>query len=197
MIKITKEGEPDFWTNFKRKNPEVNYYQLSNSEAGIQVRKKLRDYLVKEQYRICCYCCRRIDMNNSLNEHVRPKDLYPNETMDYDNILASCSKDEKTCGPQKDNDYDEKMFVSPLEEDCEKHFAFFPNGDIAGLTDRGEYTIKILGLDSYKLKQARAAVYQNCQYCDETSLKWYLEVHDGAKEPFLDVIQYYVNSNSF
>lgn len=101
MIKITKEGEPDFWTNFKRKNPEVNYYQLSNSEAGIQVRKKLREYLVKEQYRICCYCCRRIDMNNSLNEHVRPKDLYPNETMDYDNILASCSKDEKTCGPQK------------------------------------------------------------------------------------------------
>ena len=42
MIKITKEGEPDFWTNFKRKNPEVNYYQLSNSEAGIQVRKTER-----------------------------------------------------------------------------------------------------------------------------------------------------------
>ena len=192
MIRIIKGKEPDFWHDFKMKNPGIQYDQLNDSETGKQVRKNLREHLLQQQYKICCYCCRRIDLDNSLNEHIRPKAVYPKETMDYDNIIVSCAKDHKTCGPKKDNQYDEHLFVSPLDEDCEEHFAFFPNGDIVGLTEKGKYTIKILGLDSYKLKQARAAVYLNCEYCDEESMKWYLEAHEGMLEPFVDVIRYYV-----
>ncbi|MBR4027028.1 MAG: helix-turn-helix domain-containing protein, partial [Lachnospiraceae bacterium] len=137
----------------------------------------------------------RIDMKDSLNEHIKPKDLYPNETMEYKNIIVSCAKDSNICGPKKQNYYDKNLFVSPLDEDSEEHFAFFPNGDIVGLTEKGDYTIKILGLDSYKLKQARAAVYQVCQYCDEELLNWYLEMHEGKLEPFIDVIRYYKKSS--
>lgn len=195
MIRIMKGKEPDFWNDFKMKNPGVRYEQLNDLETGKQVRKDLREYLLQQQYKICCYCCRRIDLDNSLNEHIRPQALYPDQTMDYGNIVASCTKDHKTCGSKKGNQYDENLFVSPLDRDCEEHFAFFPNGDIAGLTEKGEYTIKVLGLDSYKLKQARAAVYRNCELYDESLLQWYLEVHEGILEPFADVIRYYVKNN--
>jgi uncharacterized protein (TIGR02646 family) len=100
-------------------------------------------------------------LDDSLNEHIHPEDYYPNETMDCGNIVVSCANDNKICGPMKDNKYDEKLFVSPLDDDCEEHFAFFPNGEIVGVTDKGKYTASLLGLDSsYKLKQARAAVYK-------------------------------------
>lgn len=195
MIHIKKAEEPDFWSDFKKKNPKLRYHQLGSLEKGAEVRKKLREYLLAQQYYICCYCCKRIDMKDSLNEHIKPKDLYPNETMEYKNIIVSCAKDSNICGPKKQNYYDKNLFVSPLDEDSEEHFAFFPNGDIVGLTEKGDYTIKILGLDSYKLKQARAAVYQVCQYCDEELLNWYLEIHEGKLEPFIDVIRYYKKSS--
>lgn len=194
MIRIIKGKEPDFWCNFRMKNPGIRYEQLNDSESGKQIRKELREYLLQQQYKICCYCCRRIDLDNSLNEHIRPQALYPDETMDYDNIIASCAKDHKTCGSKKDNQYDENLFVSPLDQDCEEHFAFFPNGEIAGLTEKGEYTIKVLGLDSYKLTQARASVYRNCELYDKSLLSWYLEAHEGILEPFADVIRFYVRN---
>lgn len=71
---------------------------------------------------------------------------------------------------------------------------FFPNGEIAGLTEKGEYTIKVLGLDSYKLTQARASVYRNCELYDKSLLSWYLEAHEGILEPFADVIRFYVRN---
>lgn len=191
MIKIIKGAEPEDWKAFKKKNPRLNYRQLNDSEKGKEVRRSLREQLLKEQKCVCCYCCKRINLDNSLNEHIRPEDFYPKETMDYANIIVSCSDDKKTCGPKKDNNYDEKLFVSPLEEDCEKHFSFAPDGEIIGETDRGEYTIKLLGLDSYKLKRARAAVYQVCQCYDEETVRWYSEVHEDGFEPFIDVIRYW------
>lgn len=194
MIHITKDEEPEFWKEFKRKNPNLSYHQLQDTEEGRAIRQRLREHLLNQQHYICCYCCRGIDMENSLNEHIRPKDSYPNETMNYENILASCEKDKKTCGPKKDNEYDERMFVSPLDENCEEQFAFFPNGDIVGTTEKGEYTAKVLGLDSYKLQQARKAIYKNCSDMDQDSLQWYLEEHDGRLQPFIDVIRYYAKN---
>ena len=39
--------------------------------------------------------------------------MYPDESIDYENIIASCIKDHKTCGFKKGNQYDENQFVSP------------------------------------------------------------------------------------
>lgn len=197
MIKITKEEEPDFWKAFKKKNPKIRYNQLNKSEDGREIRRALREHLIKKQYGLCCYCCKRIDMDDSLNEHIRPEDTYPNDTMLYENIIVSCAKNINTCGPKKDNFFNEKLFVSPLDEDCEQHFAFFPNGEIVGTTVKGEYTVDLLGLNSYKLIQARAAKNLNCEYCDKELLKEYLEIHDGKLEPFIDIIRYLYNKGYY
>lgn len=189
MIHIEKGAEPEFWKGFRKKHPKIHYAQLEDTEEGKEIRQKLRKHLIAEQYSVCCYCCREIDSDNSLNEHIKPQSVFSEQTMDYENIIASCRGKNSTCGPHKDKAYDEALFVSPLDTDYEEHFAFAPDGSIIGLTDKGEYTIKLLGLDSYALQSARKAVYYNCINLDPDSLGWYLEPHEGKYEPFIDVIR--------
>ncbi len=78
-------------------------------------------------------------------------------SVNYDNIIASCKGYKgNTCGPHKDNDYEEERFISPLTEGCEECFSYTPNGEIEG----DKYTIELLHLDSYELNQARKATYK-------------------------------------
>lgn len=88
MIRIVKGEEPADWKAFKKKNPRIVYRRLDSSETGREIRRNLRRHLLEEQYHVCCYCCKRIGLENSLNEHIRPEDFYPNETMDYTNIIV-------------------------------------------------------------------------------------------------------------
>lgn len=197
MKRINKGTEPEFWKEFKRKHPQTSYRDLGQVKKGAEVRHKMREQLMKEQYYLCCYCCRQIDEENSLNEHIRPEDHYPNETMDFMNLVASCKKDIDSCGPGKKNKYDEELFVSPLDEDCEEHFIFFPNGEMRGVTDKGRYTVDLLSLDSYKLCQARAAKYRVCDMCDNELIQWYLEPHEGRLDAFPDMVSYFYERGFF
>ena len=85
--------------------------------------------------------------------------------MDYDNIVSCCDKreDDSTCSHHKGNEYDERLFVSPLNEECESHFQYAPNGQVFSSSKEGQYTIDLLNLNSYKLQRARAAHIKNCK----------------------------------
>ena len=65
------------------------------------------------------------------NEHIEPS--HPGKIWqapaDYKNIVASCNNSE-TCGNKKGNNYDPQNFVSPLDEDCEDKFTYYPDGKI-------------------------------------------------------------------
>ena len=117
----------------------------------------MRNCLIEEQKYLCAYCCGQIDNKNAHNEHIEPrhpKKGISKRSLDYNNLVASCYgfSGEKTCGPKKENEYDEAKFISPLDPDCEKVFSYLPNGHMEG----NEYTIDLLNLNSYKLKKARA-----------------------------------------
>ena len=90
MIHIEKGVEPEFWKGFRKKHPKIHYAQLEDTEEGKEIRQKLRKHLIAEQYSVCCYCCREIDSDNSLNEHIKPQSVFSEQTMDYENIIASC-----------------------------------------------------------------------------------------------------------
>lgn len=53
---------------------------------------ELRQYLVRDQRGICCYCMSRIqpDDKSMKVEHWRCVDNYPQEQLDYRNLLAAC-----------------------------------------------------------------------------------------------------------
>lgn len=202
MKKIDRWEEPEFWAQYKKMHPRQRYSDLKMTEDGNQVRRNLREYLLQSQHGLCCYCCRKIGMEDSLNEHIRPQNAYPKQTMEYANLIASCKTEgiNATCGSKKDKEYDEDLFVSPLSEECEKYFEFYPNGQVSGVGTSGEYTCKLLNLDAYELQRARRAQYKICDSYQDPEMVYLLFLtpdQDGVLEPFADMIQYFYDRGDF
>lgn len=200
MRRIIKDPPPEFWTEYVRRHSKYNYDDLEKTEDGKQVRRQLREHMLLQQKKICCYCCRVVRMDNSHNEHIKPKDLFPKESMNYNNLLVSCTS--KTCGTAKGNLYDSLNFVSPLQEECEEHFRFLPNGRIEGRTPMGESTIKHLNLNEYELVHARRAQYKTCFEMAKCMGKEYIfeafmQEKDGCLPRFVDMITYFYERGDF
>lgn len=100
---------------------------------------------------------------------------------------------------KKDNEYSEELFISPLDEDCESHFEYFPDGSIRGITEKGKYTIELLGLNEYSLKDARKCQYASCESMRNKQLiyEYYIKPYDGKNEQFVDMIKYFYNKGFF
>ncbi len=99
MIYIEKSEEPEFLSEFKRKNPDKTY----DSEEFAHYRGILTDVLIKEQKGICAYCCGRIKKENAHNEHIEPRHpgkYVSKNSLDYSNLVASCNTI-RTCGRKK------------------------------------------------------------------------------------------------
>lgn len=166
MKTIYKNDEPQeilqWKSKFKNKNGRVPRYSDLNEVENLPYKIFLKNSLISEQGHICCYCCKPIDTKNSHIEHIRPKerDEYRAISLEYENLLASCQgyhDREENCGHSKDNAFNEKLFVSPLEENCESLFEFSDRGKIkaADGNERAAYTIEILNLDTEQLNAAR------------------------------------------
>lgn len=155
MIHIKKDGTPGFLADYVSKNPTANY----DSDSFKPFYGRLREELVKEQKGLCAYCCARTTQETSHSEHIEPRNMKDGtksrKSLDYNNIVASCNT-LSTCGSHKGNEYDEKKFVSPLDEDCEERFSYDPDGYING----DEYTVSLLGLNSHELRMARKSIYK-------------------------------------
>ena len=184
MRYIKKQQAPPNFTEWKDKADE-NWQPFWNSQATNfrnPEKKSVHESLLKEQGYICCYCQRRIDLNNSHIEHFKPKDekYHPKLSLEYNNFLASCQKEKITvedseekireyaespvhCGHAKGNWYDEKLTVSPLIQNCADYFRYTEAGEILPSEDpdkneAAKVTIEKLGLD--KLKDKRLAVIE-------------------------------------
>jgi uncharacterized protein (TIGR02646 family) len=166
MKRIYKNDEPQeilqWKSKFKNKNGRVPRYSDLNEVENLPHKIFLKNSLISEQGHICCYCCKPIDTKNSHIEHIRPKERneYRAISLEYENLLASCQgyhDREENCGHSKDNAFNEELFVSPLEENCESLFEFSDRGKIkaADGNERAAYTIELLNLDTEQLNAAR------------------------------------------
>ncbi len=189
MIYIEKNEEPQWLKDFKIKNPQANY----DAEAFLPFHGKLREELVKEQQFLCAYCCGRVTREKAHNEHIEPrhpKDGVSHKSLDYDNIVASCNR-KSSCGNRKGNEFDEKLFISPLDPQCESTFTYYPDGVVEG----DAYTISLLNLNDYELKTARKAVYRQLRNLDKNSIEMiYGQQETGELPAFYNVIKWYLNT---
>lgn len=186
MLHILKKQEPQFLTDFKKKHPKKDY----DSEEFAQHRPVLKAELIKEQKGLCAYYCGRITHAKSHNEHIEPRHpgkYASNRSLDYTNIVASCNTSE-TCGNKKENDYDPEKFVSPLDENCEEKFTYYANGEIVG----DQYTIDLLNLNAYELKNARKSVMRYLQYLDKETIEtYYINEENGEYPAYYNVIKWF------
>lgn len=186
MLHIKKGDEPQFLLDFKKKYPKKDY----DSKEFIEHRPVLKSVLIKEQKGLCAYCCGRITEEKSHNEHIEPRHpgkYVSDKSLEYTNIVASCNNPE-TCGNKKGNSYDVKQFISPLDETCEDKFTYYPSGKITG----DEYTIGLLNLNAYKLKNARKSVIRELQYLDKDTIEaCYMNNEDETYQPYYNVIKWF------
>jgi uncharacterized protein (TIGR02646 family) len=141
--------------DYKRKNPHKRYKDLK-----LDLRSRIKKSLLNEQDHLCCYCEKKIDTENSHIEHIKPQSQFPTESLDYDNLLASCNGNNKSesCGHKKDKWYCENTFIHPLKPKCLENFQFLPNGEMIGKTEAGVTTVEFLGLNSRHLQTKRAGI---------------------------------------
>lgn len=162
MLKVNKEQEPDFLLEYKKKHSPKSWNDYNKDDIRIKIKENI---LLVEQKEYCPYCEKRIYHNDESHiEHIKPRDGYPKEFQNYDNLLVSCNE-KNSCGIYKNNKYDNK-FVNPVVDNPKNYFTYnIANGEIIPKSNdeksneyiRAVYTIKILNLNSYELKEARKA----------------------------------------
>ena len=150
MRKIQKTHEPNSLTQYKRNNPTHQYKDLDEN-----VRQDIRQTCTEEQYYLCAYCCKEISGTNvdTMNEHIQPRRHYPNLSMDFNNIVASCNQKDSKILP-----------LTPLMDECETEFEFRINGTVSGKTERARSAIDILQLNQRKLCESRKQAIANMLY---------------------------------
>ncbi len=158
---------------FIQKGPEpqqlVNWKSLANDDwqpeygsMGGQLKTIVKKSLMQEQGYICCYCERRLDLDDSHIEHFNPQSDGEVDPLDYSNMLCSCQNrlkkgEPRHCGNLKDDWFDFDLLISPLDPECETKFSFIADGRIKPLEPdaAADKTIEKLGLDKPKLNDLR------------------------------------------
>lgn len=81
-----------------------------------------------------------------MNEHLLCRDLHPNLSLAFDNIVASCTTPGQ-CDASKGNG---TIPLSPLMAECEEELRFLVSGRVEGLTPRAIETIGVLNLGDHE-----------------------------------------------
>ena len=161
MKQIVKDqNTPDFdkWKALANEDWQPTYENLRDPE-----KKEVKDSLMKEQGYICCYCECRLTDDDSHIEHFNPRSNNAANPLDYTNMLCSCQNrleqgEPRHCGHLKGDWFDNRLLVSPLDPDCEGHFAYTADGKIQPARksdDAARMTIEKLGLNINKLSAIR------------------------------------------
>ena len=99
MFKIDK-NEPKYFFEAKSKVKLAKEKSAWEDKNIRYISQKLRaDILLEEQSLLCAYCEREIeeDRNSSNIDHFKTRNLFPEETLNYHNLLVSCNSKGKSC----------------------------------------------------------------------------------------------------
>lgn len=138
--------EPEELTAWKRVNSGKHYQDLQP-----EIRQAIRRAAIKEQFSLCGYCCQRISLKNSTNEHVISQQGDRNQTLNFANIIASCNKKIR-CNKARGA---KELALTPLMSECETELKFYLSGKVEGQTERAKQAIKVLGLDEKAIRDER------------------------------------------
>jgi uncharacterized protein (TIGR02646 family) len=209
MKYIQKGKEPQILSDWKAtETPAGNYHykELRNRERG-----PVHISLLSEQGYICCYCCKRVEQNNSHIEHLAPQSKTDAElSLDYKNMLASCGRDTNKpgyrwpeyCGNKKG---DRAIGVSPLQANCEEFFDYSSTGEILPTANNLAYqkdaqrTIEVLGLNDSDLTKGRIKALQALEGITQEEAELLAQVcqqmnGEGRYQPFCNAVLYFLKN---
>jgi len=157
LRKITKKigFEPQSLTSWKKRinNKGKDYLGLTSTEKD-----DIRSACAIEQFYLCAYCCKPISgtIKDCMNEHVVARDIAPNKSLDFDNIVASCTTP-KQCD---DAHGSQPLPLTPFDSQCETDIIFSLSGRVKGATTDAQETIRVLNLGNKSLVEQRRQFVQ-------------------------------------
>jgi uncharacterized protein (TIGR02646 family) len=200
MRRINKGIEPASLSSFKNTFPSARYENFADGYENVRI--DVRSSCLLEQHYLCAYCCDRITLRDSHNDHIVPQSslLGQNLTLDYSNIVASCNA-KKHCGRRKD---DSIISITPLMPNCETDIIYQLNGKMTHKSQNAQNTITTLNLRDGGLTHKRkilidTVLYKYTDDISELALEesFYLELiineitqvnEEGKLEAFTPVI---------
>jgi len=194
MLKINKDAEPAFFTEFKKQHQPKSWDDLKPVATTLRQHMMEQEQTVSDKA-LCTYCEKTVTLESSHIDHIRPKDpsgRYAHLFADYHNLTVSC-RSKNSCGQKKDNDYHDD-FINPVEENPSDYMTYeVMSGKVVPANDsaqaRVESTCKMLGLNScYELLRARILVLLSLNaYREKGLLDYYIDTF----EQFPTLIDFY------
>jgi len=173
--KITK-NEPSYFTKAKSKVILPKTKGAWEDENISKIRPQLRsDILLEEQLLLCAYCEKEIDENpkNSNIDHFKTRNLFPELTLKYSNLLVSCNTKGR-CSNFKDTHIKDrkeyKNIVNPIFENPNDFFDYLPTGEIIAKNDKAQFSIYIFNLNDKALNECRLQIAKLLECLDNLSL---------------------------
>ncbi len=167
MRSIRKSNEPILMKKWKQQM-QTSPQNLSYDNMPGNVKKMIRENLLREQGYLCAYTMQKLTMEESHIEHVQPQGSAPELDLDYGNMAACFPQDggDTSYGygaPVKAGTYVElnKNFVSPHSHGCEQRFQYDSKGITSADGDNAaKDTIRILALNHGALVDLRQRVIE-------------------------------------
>lgn len=211
MRRIRKAAEPPSLANWReaiRPRGAIPPWDTLPGHVG----SDMRNALLGEQLKLCCYCTGSIARGNFHIEHFCPRDPgtgNPKLTYVWSNLLASCqggaiphlTSTRRHCGEAKGNWFDPLLTISPTETGVESKFRFNLRGKVVparGLEEdvrrAVDLTITNLNLNAPSLVDRREALISQAA-TDSRDLDhgaWrakYLDLHAGALQEFQPALE--------
>jgi uncharacterized protein (TIGR02646 family) len=126
-----------------------------------ETKNEIRETLLSEQGHVCCYCMKRIHMEDMKIEHWKPQ-RYVELSMLYNNMLGACDGNEgkpkhlQCCDTYKG---ETELFINPLDMCCEALIQYRSDGTIYSDDHRvGRDLEDVLNLNQQTIKENRKKV---------------------------------------
>ena len=183
MKRIVKNAAPSSLTTWLHDQNGLNCSFKRDMTTALK--DEVKQSLLDEQGYLCCYTGKRIEMETSHIEHLKPQTLSlrygDHDDVNYQNMLAAYPKQliekDKETGKSKGVNCefgaqirgDKELLVTPLQENCEQKFSFDEFGDIFPAhenDDAAKTTIEVLKLQHKDLIAGRKAVIDGILLAD-------------------------------
>ena len=181
MFQVSKT-EPNYFTLAKKRVKLPKVKAAWEDENIASIREKLReDILMNEQNSLCIYCEKKVssDTKKSNIDHFKTRNLFPEESLIYDNLLVSCNTYNR-CSSFKDKQVKSKVeyddIVNPVIDNPEDYFDYLLTGEIIAKNEKGDLTIALFALDSKVLVESRQQIVLSLKYFATLSLE---EIYDS------------------
>lgn len=158
MKQIIKESIPSFFSKFIAHNKPRTW------DESAPIRPELRAHILAEQGNCCAYT--EIRLKNDIDchiDHYRTRNLFPEKTFDYYNMMVSCnaegygakSKDKQITSR---SDYDD--LINPVEDNPADYIEFAFTGDALPVSgsSKGTKTITYFNLNEKSLLERRRII---------------------------------------